>query len=286
MAWRRTHGPNGEEREESLSEATVAKDRRMLRRLFEYAERWEMRAGNPVKNTDAPKGDPREPVILSDEQYENLIEEAEKSRPMLGCYVALLGEAGLRPISEALWIKWEDVDLDGGFVWVSNAHEHHRTKTGTGRWVPLTPRLHDRLRKHAADFRLQSYNGTRSPWLFHNRINVGTVQPGDRRKDYRDLFNDAADDANLPDRFVRYDLRHRRATIWLAEGKSPAKVQEAMGHSTINVTIDNYTHLVRDHLSSLVGDEQGAEEKLLNVLKLLLEETDGGTREAVEGMLQ
>lgn len=286
MAWRRDHGPNGEEREDPLSEATVAKDRRMLRRLFEYAERWEMRAGNPVKNTDAPKNDPREPVILSDGQYERLTEEAEKARPMLGCYVVLLGEAGLRPISEALWLRWEDLDLDGGFVWVSNAHEHHRTKSGEGRWVPLTSRLHDRLRQHAADFRLQSYSGHRTPWLFHNTVNVGKVEPGDRRKDFRGPFNDAADEAGLPDRFVRYDLRHRRATTWLAEGKSPQKVKEAMGHSTVEVTTETYSHLVRDHLTSLVEETGGSEEKVLNVLKLLLEETDGGTREAVEGLLQ
>lgn len=286
MAWRRDHGPNGEERETSLSEATVAKDRRMLRRLFEFAERWEWRAGNPVKNTDAPQGDGREPVILSDNQYEELIEEAENARPMLGAYVVLLGEAGLRPKSEALWIRWEDVDLEDGFIWVSNAHEHHRTKTGQGRWVPLTPRLRDRLRQHAADYRMQMYDGERSPWLFHNTGSWGGVTPGSRRRDFRGPFNDAADDAGLPERFVRYDLRHRRATTWLAEGKSPAKVQEAMGHSTIDVTIDNYTHLVRDHLTSLVEDDPGSEKRLVRILKLLLQDSDEGTRDAVEGLLE
>jgi integrase len=39
----------------------------------------------------------------------------------------------------------------------------------------------------------------------------------------------------------------------LAEGKSAALVQEAMGHSDIRVTLQ-YSHLAREHLKALVSD--------------------------------
>lgn len=44
----------------------------------------------------------------------------------------------------------------------------------------------------------------------------------------RRFFALVAEEAELPDDFVTHDLRHRRVTSWLAEGKSPALVKEAM----------------------------------------------------------
>ena len=49
-------------------------------------------------------------------------------------------------------------------------------------------------------------------------------------------------------------------TTWLAKGKSPVLVQEAMGHSTIQVTM-GYTHLARTHLRTLI-DEPAAPAEL------------------------
>ncbi len=46
----------------------------------------EYRDGNPVARTGAPKYDDRDPVILSDEEYERLL-KACKDRDMLGLYV-------------------------------------------------------------------------------------------------------------------------------------------------------------------------------------------------------
>lgn len=285
MEWRRTHSPDGTEREDPLSAATVNKDRRVLRRLFEMAERWDLRDGNPASNTDALPEDGREPLILSDSQYEELIKKAEARDSMLGAYVTLLGETGARAKSEALWLQWQDVDLEDGFVHIVTGRDGHRTKSGRSRYTPLTPRLRERLRDHAAEYRMQTYDGERSPWLFHHTLkNIPNVDPGGRRRDYREAFTKAAEDAGLPDRFIRHDLRHRRATTWLAEGRSPVKVKEALGHADISTTL-KYTHLVKDHLRSLV-EEQDQEERLLRVLKLLLSDEDGPSKDDVRGLLK
>ena len=55
----------------------------------------------------------------------------------------------------------------------------------------------------------------------------------------------------MPQGFRQHDLRHRRVTTWLADQKSPAHVQEAMGHSDIHTTM-GYSHLAKEHLRSLV----------------------------------
>lgn len=51
--------------------------------------------------------------------------------------------------------------------------------------------------------------------------------------------------------WTQHDRRHRRATTWLAEGRNPVHVKEALSHSTMQVTM-GYTHLAREHLRSLV----------------------------------
>lgn len=56
--------------------------------------------------------------------------------------------------------------------------------------------------------------------------------------------------------FVTHDLRHRRCTMWLAQGSSPAKVKEAMGHADLKTTM-GYMHLVREQLIDLVEPDAG-----------------------------
>jgi integrase len=75
-------------------------------------------------------------------------------------------------------------------------------------------------------------------WLFQTP--VGTqIDPSNLRK----LFNRLLTDAKM--RRVRFhDLRHIFASLLLQNGESPAYVKEQMGHSSIQVTVDIYGHLV------------------------------------------
>lgn len=41
-----------------------------------------------------------------------------------------------------------------------------------------------------------------------------------------------------------YDLRHSHATLLMADGVHPKVVQERLGHSSIQLTIDTYSHVV------------------------------------------
>ena len=69
---------------------------------------------------------------------------------------------------------------------------------------------------------------------------VGTqIDPSNLRK----LFNRLWTEAQL--RRVRFhDLRHSFASLLLQNGESLTYVKEQMGHSSINVTVDIYGHLV------------------------------------------
>jgi integrase len=145
------------------------------------------------------------------------------------------------------------VNLQEGFLWVASGREGHRTKSGKGRWVPMTPRLQAAMRDHFAACRFASYDGTRPVWVFHHTTTRRQYRAGDRIKSLRGAFANAATRAKLPGELRQHDLRHRRVTTWLAEGKSAALVQEAMGHSDIRVTLA-YSHLAIEHLKELVSE--------------------------------
>lgn len=252
MAWRKMHSPDGTKRTKPLSARSVAKDRVVLHVLFSFAEGLEIVQGNPVAKTTPPKGDSREPLILDDDQYERLLAACE-GRPMLRTYVLVLGETGVRCDSEALWLRWEDVDLERGFLTVASVRKGQRTKSGKSRKVPMTRRLRDAFRDHMARFRMATYHGQRTEWVFHHQLDRRHAKAGTRLGGLRRSFASAVERAELPEDLNQHDLRHRRVTTWLAEGKAPHLVQKAMGHSDLRTTMA-YEHLVADDLLQLVEE--------------------------------
>lgn len=253
LHWRRTRSPDGSERK-PLAARSLAKDRAVLHAVFSFAETLEVVQGNPVAKVNRPKGDTREPVILNANQYEALI-DACGERPMLRLYVLLLGETGVRCNSEALWLRWSDVDLGRRFLTVESVRKGRRTKSGKSRKVPLTPPLRTALRNHAATYQLATYGdeGERSPWVFHHLLTQRGATAGHRLQSLHRAFASAVERADLPPDLNQHDLRHRRVTTWLAEGKSPALVQKAMGHSDLATTM-GYAHLLDHDLLALVDE--------------------------------
>src|SRR6266550_2562060 len=247
LTWRRSHRAQvkGPRQRGPLHNRTLSKDRAVLHAVFQLADRLELRDGNPVARTKAPKYDPRQPVLLDDQQYEKLLSEC--SDPMLQLYVLTLGETGMRCQSEALHLRWEDVQLDDGFVKIESGRDGHRTKSGRSRYTPMTPRLVTAMRAHFARHRLAG----RSAYVFFHEISRRHHKAGDRIQTLRDGIMAAAARAKVPTGWHVHDLRHRRVTTWLAAGADVVKVKEALGHSDLRTTM-GYTHLSREHLRTLV----------------------------------
>lgn len=83
LAWRLLHDADGGAMAEALSGRTIEKERAVLGRIFRIFEKRGYRDGNPVRNVDIPKYDSRDPVILSDEQYEALLDACKARDPFL-----------------------------------------------------------------------------------------------------------------------------------------------------------------------------------------------------------
>ena len=65
-----------------------------------------------------------------------------------------------------------------------------------------------------------------------------------QRKNFTDgHFKPILKKANLPD--IRlYDLRHTTATLLLSAGENPKVVSERLGHASITLTLDTYSHVL------------------------------------------
>lgn len=173
----------------------------------------------------------------------------------------LLALEGLRK-GEALGLRWRDVNLERGVVSIvqtvaadkSNAGRvmiQSRTKTAAGsRTVRLTRQTIDALRDHR---KRQLEQRLASPdWIDCDLIvctSKGTpVNPGGNVNRSFDAIVEAA---RLPDgtplRRIRiHDLRHTAATLLLGAGIPAKIVSERLGHATIGITLDLYSHVTAD----------------------------------------
>jgi len=62
---------------------------------------------------------------------------------------------------------------------------------------------------------------------------------------------------NISSDFTFHGLRHTHATLLLRQGVNPKIVQERLGHSSIKVTMDTYSHVLPDMQRQAVDALQG-----------------------------
>lgn len=264
-------------RTKPLAARTLRRDLGVLRLIFRRAADEQLvRGDNPVKAAleHLPRLRKFRPIILSDTEYAALVRQTTDN-PTLHFYVILLAESGLRCDSEALHLRWEDIDLDQGFLHVVtgrdadgiaqplSSDDEHTTKNDESRVVPITPTLREAvLAFHSYICEQCEITGTddASPWVFQHFISTRGVQRGDRMRSLYKQFRAAARSAGLHRRLRQHDLRHRRVTTWLGAGHSATIVMQAMGHKNLQTTMDYYQYvpehmrpLQQASLQSLVG---------------------------------
>lgn len=230
-----------------LSAHTVLHVHRILQEALEYGVKLSYIARNPCKAVTPPRPERKEMRAMATWEA-NKVLDAAKATP----YYALFHTAlytGLRR-SELLGLRVRDVDLTLGTVHV--AQTMHCLKGGKvvftepksakgRRTVALTPSNAVVLRDHLA--RLQVGREAIEIPLTDDVLVFSWP-------DGRPMLPDAVTHAwiCLVDRIglkgVRlHDARHTHASIMLAQGVHPKIVQERLGHSTIAITLDTYSHV-------------------------------------------
>jgi integrase len=247
-----------------LAAATVRKIHSTLHKALSQAVSDGLIPRNAA-DVKAPRPAPKEMRPLSEGEVRAFLEAASEARDRFEALYMLAITTGLRR-GELLGLRWDDADLERGTLRVGRAlvreggrHVIGETKTKRGRrLVNLTPRTVAALkarRKRQLEERL------RLSELYEDRglifaSNVGTlINPENLVKR---SFKPLLERAGLPE--IRFhDLRHTCATLLLGRGVHPKIVQELLGHATIAMTLDTYSH----YLPSMGDQASGAMEDAL-----------------------
>ncbi|MDU4416414.1 MAG: site-specific integrase [Veillonella parvula] len=163
----------------------------------------------------------------------------------IGIYIALETEMRLGKI---MALRWNDIVIDS-YTTIqrpkSEVKEQNITspKTGIGREIQISQGLISALKEYQ---KIQNTYKKELEDLYENdyRIIGGLLGKGFHACHYSSrLFKQLLHRAGINRRIRFHDLRHTHATLLLLLGVNPKIVQERLGHSSINVTLDIYSHV-------------------------------------------
>jgi integrase len=230
-----------------LAPGTVRLMHGILHKALEHAVKWGAVPRNVCKATTPPKPNPEEIRPLDAEQARQFLEVARGDR--LEALYVLAVTAGLR-IGELLGLRWHDVDLDSADLRVRRTKSTAKSgptftapKNGKGRSIKLTRHAVEALSSHRAT---QNAERLKAGSLWEDNGLVFATHGGkplDSHNVARTSFKPLLKKAGLPD--IRFhDLRHTCATLLLSQGHHPKLVQELLGHASVAMTLDRYSHVL------------------------------------------
>ncbi len=218
-----------------------------IRKALNDAVRWGLLVRNPALHA-APPTPPRTDLSTwTAEELRQFLESVRGER----LYAAwrLVALTGMRR-GEVLGLRWADLDLDAGWlsvrqtlVVVDNHIRVSQPKTARGRRrIALDPATITALRVHhktRAAERLAAGPAWPNSDLVFTRQDGAPLHPEYVRR----RFDRRVARAGLP-RIRLHDLRHTHATLALQAGVHPKVISERLGHATVAITLDIYSHAI------------------------------------------
>jgi integrase len=203
---------------------------------------------NVTEGIKAPRPKKKEVNALSADQARTFLSTARGDR-FEALYVVAV-HCGLRE-GELLGLRWDDVDLDAGTLAVRRTLSETKSgqifeapKNGKGHNVRLTSGAIETLKHHRAtqnEHRLRLGTLWRDQGLVFPSHKGTTMNAKNLTARY---FKPLLVKAGLPSSVRLHDLRHTCATLLLSRGVHPKFVQELLGHATISITLDIYSHVL------------------------------------------
>lgn len=232
---------------ETLSPRTVRYIHAILRRALADAVKWNRIARSPADAADPPSlraTQGRAMKTWSADELQAFLEYVRDDR-LAACW-RFLAMTGCRR-GEALGLRWRDLNLDAGRAMIMRAVVGARAvsepKSERGRrTIALDAGTVAALRAHRraqAEERLAFGNAYEDSDLVFCREDGSPLWPRSLSRS----FAAHVEAACLP-KIRLHDLRHTHATLALQAGVHPKVVQERLGHSTISITLDVYSHVI------------------------------------------
>ena len=228
--------------------------------------KWQLVARNVADAVQPPAPELKEMKALDERQTVWLFEAAQGTR----FYVPILFDAttGVRR-GELLAVKWLDLNLDSATLSLRRSLEQTRaglrfkeTKNKKGRVISLPAILVKALREHLAEqneFKKLFGADYQDQGLVFARPDGSIWKPESFTEEYFRF----ARKIGVKVRF--HDLRHSHASQLLRAGVPVKVVSERLGHSTVGITLDTYSHI-------LPGMQEEAAQKIDAVFEKAMEE--------------
>ncbi len=216
-----------------LSNRTVQYIHAVIRRGLKQAYKWGIVSRNIAELVEAPRPARKELRIFSVEQSKQFLEALKDDR--LYSFYALAIGCGLR-LGELLALNWEDINFEISTLSVRRNLQRVRGKTIIGE-----PKS-DKSRRNVAipSFVLEDLKkNRRNEGLIFTTSNGTAFSP----RNIQRHFANTLVKLGLP-KIRFHDLRHTFASIMFAQNIHPKTVQEALGHSSISLTLDTYSHMI------------------------------------------
>ena len=246
-----------------VSNRTAAKHLTVLRSALARAVFLELIPRNPAAAVTKPRAARREMRVADIGTLAVILDAC--TDPDFRRLINLAVHTGLRA-GELLGLRWADVSWEHSLLQVKRTRNDFvesgfaEPKTAAGRRpIALSVREKDILREHRA---AQS----------ERRLLLGPAWP-DTDLVFPRVDGKPESVRNLAHRWgslcrragvagLRFhDLRHTSATLALASGVHPKVVQERLGHATISVTLDTYSHVLpsmQEDAASRIEDAMSA----------------------------
>lgn len=165
---------------------------------------------------------------------------------------------------ELLALTWGKVDFDNNTILINkkvvlaakgtNRYLQDGTKTNDGRRIAIPLSLKEDLLKHKE---IQNTEKQTNEYEDNNLViatqNGKVVSPNN----FTRIFRNTLRASGIKKELTLYSLRHTHATLLLLQGVHMKIVAERLGHSSIKMTMDTYSHLLpnMDHDAMLQFDK-------------------------------
>jgi integrase len=219
----------------------------VIRQALEQAVKEGLLPRNVADATNPPTVKNKQMRPLTEEELLKFFETAKEDR-LFPAYV-LAATTGLRR-GELLGLCWDCIDIENGVLTVQRQlldlkdgltlEETTKSKSGR-RSIVLTDDAIRELkahRKRQLQERWLMGEAYQDKGLVFCREDGSFLRPDEFTKRFQRLLKKAG----LP-KVRLHDLRHTHASLLLARGVHPKVVQERLGHSSITMTLDLYSHL-------------------------------------------
>ncbi|WP_265570851.1 tyrosine-type recombinase/integrase [Sphingomicrobium nitratireducens] len=223
---------------ETRSRAMAGKAVRGLSSILNEAQRRGLVAQNVAKGVKVvrPSREKTRIQIPTREQLKAMLEAADDDfRPMLLTAIV----TGLRS-SELRGLRWQDIDLKRGVVSVSQRADQWGMlglpKSSAGiRDIPIAPGVVKELKawKLRCPNSELAFPNSEGGVLHHSNLLRRKYQP-------------TQEDAGIVKPFGMHALRHAAASAWIKQGIDLKRLSTWMGHSSVQITLDTYGHLISD----------------------------------------